>query len=166
MRIGINAGHTKIGKGTGANKYLNESVETRKLAYEVMKQLADTTHEVVPLVYDKSSDNLKAAVNDANNKKLDLFVSIHLNAGGGKGAEVYTYKKAKLTQATKVLNNLEKLGFKNRGIKDGTYIFVVRNTTMPAILIEVCFVDTQTDVELYKKLGYQKIAEAIVNAIK
>ena len=166
MKIGINAGHTKLGKGTGANKYLNESVENRKIAYEVMKLLADTGHEVVPLVYDKSNDNLKAAVNDSNSKKLDLFISIHLNAGGGKGCECYTYKKSKLPQAVNILRNLEKLGFKNRGIKDGTNLYVVRNTTMPAILVEVCFVDTKTDVDLYKGVGHKKIAEAIVNAIK
>ena len=166
MKIGINAGHTKLSKGTGASGILNESKETRKIAYEVMKQLADTQHEVIPLVYDKSNDNLKAAVTDANNKKLDLFVSIHLNAGGGQGCEVYTYKCAKLGQATKVLGEMKKLGFRNRGIKDGTNFYVVRNTLMPALLIEVCFVDNPNDAQLYKKVGVEKIAQAIVNAIK
>ena len=77
MKIGINAGHTKLGTGTGASKYLNESVENRKIAYELMKQLADTKHEVVPIVVDKSTNNLKEVVDYANKQKCDLFISIH-----------------------------------------------------------------------------------------
>lgn len=166
MKIGINAGHTKLGTGTGASKYLNESVETRKIAYEVMKQLADTKHEVIPIVFDKSTNNLKEAVDLSNKEKVDLFISIHLNAGGGQGCECYTYKGAKHKEAVDICNNLNKLGFKNRGVKNGSHLYVVRETISKAVLVEVCFVDTKTDVDLYKKVGYQKIAAAIVNAIK
>lgn len=165
MKIGVNAGHTKLGKGTGAYKYLNESVETRKIAYELMKQLADTKHEVVPIVFDKSENNLKLAVENANKQKCDLFISIHLNAGGGTGSEIYTYKGKKLGQATKILGELNKLGFRNRGIKDGTHLYVVRNTTMTALLVEVCFVDNSSDTQLYKKVGVEKIANAIKKGI-
>lgn len=165
MKIGINAGHTKLGKGTGASKYLNESIENRKIAYELMKQLADTKHEVVPIVFDKSENNLKEAVEHANKQKCDLFISIHLNAGGGTGSEVYTYKGAKLGQATKILSELNKLGFKNRGIKNGTHLYVVKNTTMTALLVEVCFVDNSSDTALYKKVGIEKIAAAIKKGV-
>lgn len=165
-KIGINAGHTKIGAGTGANKYLNESNETRKLACEIMKQLADTNHEVVPLIYDKSNNNLKEAVSDANKKGLDLFISVHLNAGGGQGSEIYTWKGEHLPAARITLHNLNRLGFKNRGIKDGSNLYIIKNTKMPAILVEVCFLDNQKDVQLYKQAGHKAIAEAIVNAIK
>ncbi len=166
MKICVNAGHTKLGVGTGANGYLNESKETRKIAYEIMKLLADTNHEVIPAVYDKHNNNLKAAVETANNNGADLIVSIHLNAGGGQGCEVYTWKGEKVTQAVKACENLNKLGFKNRGIKDGSKLYVIKNTRCTAILIEVCFLDNIKDVELYKQLGYTKIAQAIYNAIK
>lgn len=165
MKIGINAGHTKLGKGTGASKYLNESVENRKIAYELMKQLADTKHEVVPIVVDKSTNNLKEVVDYANKQKCDLFISIHLNAGGGTGSEVYTWKGEKVKQATNILNNLVQLGFKNRGIKNGSQFYVVKNTTMTAILVEVCFVDNSSDTQLYKKVGVEKIAAAIKKGI-
>ena len=166
MRIVINAGHTKIGAGTGAKKYLTESIETRKIAYELMKLLADTNHEIIPAVFDKNSDNLNAAVKLSNNNKADLFISIHLNAGGGKGCEAYTYKGAKHTKALNVCKNLNKLGFINRGVKDGTQLYVVRLTTAVAILIEVCFVDNVLDADLYNKVGINKIAKAIFDAIK
>lgn len=166
MKIAINAGHTKIGSGTGASGYLNESKETRKIAYELMKLLANTNHEVIPCVFDRSSNNLKEVVDLANNKKVDLFVSIHLNAGKGQGSEIYTWKGKSIGQATNTLQNLNKLGFKARGIKDGSNLYVIKNTKMAAMLIEVCFVDNKSDSNLYNKIGVSKIANAIYNAIK
>lgn len=165
MRICINAGHTKLGVGTGASKYLNESKETRKIAYELMQLLTDSNHIVIPAVFDKCNNNLLAAVETANNNDADLFISLHLNAGGGQGCEVYTWKGQKVAQAVKTYENLKKLGFKNRGVKDGSKLYVIKNTKCTAILIEVCFLDNIKDVELYKQLGYTKIAQAIYNAI-
>ena len=165
MRIVINAGHTKFGAGTGAKGNLVESIETRKIAYELMKLLADSRHEVIPAVFDRDDNNLKAAVDLSNKYKADLFISIHLNAGGGRGCEAYTYKGAKHTQAVNVCQNLNKLGFVNRGVKDGSHLYVVRNTTAKAILIEVCFVDSILDYELFKIIDYEKIAKAIYQAI-
>lgn len=165
MRICINAGHTKLGVGTGATGLLNESKETRKIAYELMKMLTDTNHIVIPAVYDKNNNNLRAAVETANNNDADLFISIHLNAGGGTGCEAYTWKGQKVGQAVKALENLKKLGFRNRGVKDGSSLYVIKNTKMPAVLVEVCFIDNNQDADLFKKLGYTNIAKAIYEAI-
>ncbi len=163
MKIVINAGHTKLGKGTGASKLLNESKETRKIAYELMKLLADTKHEVVPAVFDKSENNLKEAVDLSNNENADLFISIHLNAGGGEGVECFTWKGQKKPQAVKICENIAKLGFKNRGVKNGSHLYVIKNTKATAILVECCFVDNTKD---QKKYNANKIAKAIYNAIK
>ena len=166
MKICVNAGHTKFGKGTGASKYLNESTETRKIAYELMKLLADSKHEVIPAVYDRSANNLKEAVQLANNKAADLFISIHCNAGGGQGCEVYTWKGQQVAQAVKACNNLANLGFKNRGVKDGSSLYVIKNTKCTAILIEVCFVDNKADAELFKSVGVNAIAKALYNSFE
>lgn len=165
MRIVINAGHTKLGTGTGANGYLNESTETRKIAYELMKLLADSKHEVIAAVFDRSANNLKEAVTLANNEQADLFLSIHLNAGGGTGCEAFTWKGEQLPQAVKACSYLKKLGFKNRGVKNGSGLYVIKNTKCTAILIEVCFVDNKADAELYKQVGHSNIAKAIYQAI-
>mgnify|MGYP003292183736 CR=1 FL=1 len=165
MRIIINAGHTKLGVGTGAIGILTESIETRKIVYELMKQLADTDYEVIPAVYDKSTNNLKAAVNLSNDNVADLFISIHLNSGGGHGCEAYTWKGQQLERAVKICNNLAKLGYTNRGVKDGSGLYVIKNTKCEAILIETCFVDNASDVELYKAIGYEKIAKAIKESL-
>lgn len=165
MRIVVNAGHTKYGTGTGASKYLNESTETRKIAYELMKLLADSKHEVIPAVYDRSANNLKEAVTLANNEQADLFISIHLNAGGGTGCEAYTWRGQQVAQAVKACSYLKKLGFKNRGVKDGSGLYVIKNTKCTAILIEVCFVDNKADTELYERVGVANIARAIYSAL-
>lgn len=165
MRIIINAGHTKLGVGTGAVGKLSESIETRKIAYELMKQLSGTDHEVIPAVFDKSNNNLKQAVNLSNDNLADLFVSIHLNSGGGHGTEIYTWKGKETDRAKKTLKNLNALGFSNRGIKDGSALYVIKNTKCEAMLIEVCFVGSEIDYSIYKAHGYAIIAEAIANGI-
>ena len=162
MKIVINAGHTKFNPGTGAIGYLKESVENRKIACELMGLLANTDHEVIPAIIDSSKDNLKEAVKIANNAKADLFVSIHLNAGGGTGVEAFTWKGQQLPIATRICENISKMGYRNRGVKDGSKLYVIKNTKCPAILVECCFVDNKSD---YLKYDHEEIAYAIYSAI-
>lgn len=169
MRIGINCGHTVSGQpGCGAVGYIDESVETRNVGKKLitlLKQAGHTVHDCTNDYAPTTSSNLSQIVGLANKQPLDLFVSIHFNAGGGKGTEVYTYGAAQHTEAVSVCNALNKLGFVNRGVKDGSNLYVVRRSNAKAMLIEVCFVDTQADVDLYKSLGAERIAQAICTAI-
>ena len=169
MKIGVNCGHTISGTtGSGALGYLNESNETRNIGYKVIEKLKSLGHTVVDCTNDKATsvnDNLKKIVKMANAQKLDLLISIHLNAGGGRGCECYTYGGKKLDEAVNICSQLESLGFKNRGVKDGSQLYVLKKTTAKAILIEVCFVDNEEDAKLYNKIGTSKIADAICNAI-
>ena len=160
MRIVLNAGHTKFGKGTGAVGLLNESIETRKIVGEMMKLLAETDHEIIPAIFDKSEDNLKEAV--SKSAGADLFISVHLNAGGGHGSEIYSWKGQSSQRATKILKNLSELGFANRGVKDGSKLYVIRHTACTSLLIEVCFVDNKKDFGIYNA---EKVAKAIVDAL-
>ena len=169
MTIGINCGHTVDGQpGSGAVGYISESCETREVGRRLMKLLRNAGYAVCDCTNDyasSTSENLSAIVSMANERPLDLFVSIHFNSGGGQGTEVYTYGGQSFSEAEAVCKNLAKLGFKNRGIKDGSSLYVIRRTNAKAMLIEVCFVDSKTDTDLYKKLGAQKIAAAIFEAI-
>ncbi len=168
MRIGINCGHTVSGTiGSGAVKYIDESVETRAVGKRLMTLLRQSGHTVYDCTNDYAptvSSNLSQIVTMANNQPLDLFVSIHFNSGGGRGTEVFTYGGQKHIEAVNVCNELNRLGFRSRGIKDGSHLYVVRSSHAKAMLIEVCFVDTD-DAELYKKLGADAIARAIREAI-
>ncbi len=55
--------------------------------------------------------------------------------------------------ASNVVKALVALGFANRGVKDGGGLYVISHSKPAAILIEVCFVDTQSDADLYNRLG-------------
>lgn len=168
MKIAINAGHTKSGAGSGAVGCINESAETRKVVAALIPLLKQRGHTVVNATVDTAATQaayLQQTVNIANKSKADLFISIHFNAGGGNGCECYTYKGKKVKQAQNINAQLQKLGFRNRGIKDGTAFYVVHYTTMTAVLVEVCFVDNCKDVQLYKQLGAAKIAQAIAAGI-
>lgn len=167
MKFGINCGHTRSGAGSGAVGIINESVETRNVGYALMNLLKSNGHTVVDCTIDKATTQsayLSQAVQLANRQDLDYFISIHFNAGGGKGVEVYTYEGRQFTDALEMCQNISALGFKNRGVKSGTGLYVVRKTKAKSMLVEVCFVDTE-DANLYKQLGVNKIADAIYKAI-
>lgn len=164
MKILVNAGHTIQGLGYGAVGLLKESEETRKIANALVVNLRRKGHFVNHCTVNKSANYLRDVCTNANSIGADLFVSIHLNAsnGQGKGSEVYTWNAEKNNT---ICDELSKLGFKNRGVKKGNHLYVIKNTKMKAILIEVCFLDNKEDVELYKKLGVEKIAQAIAKGI-
>lgn len=88
----------------------------------------------------------------ANNLKADLFVSIHINAGGGTGFESFIYTNAGSNTGIiqnkihNVLSELFKpLGFPDRGEKTANFS-VIRNTKMPAVLLENLFIDNPKDL--------------------
>ena len=168
MKIAINAGHTASGKGTGAVGYLSESTETRRVVKALVPILKARGIEVIDATVDKAASNteyLQKAVKIANDAKADLFISIHFNAGGGYGCECFTWCGNKVKQAQGICDGLKALGFRDRGIKDGSAFYVIKKTNMPAVLVETCFVDSRGDYELYRKLGVERVAAAIADGI-
>ena len=164
MKIGINAGHTLKGHGTGANGFLSETRENRRIKEKLIKLLEKIGHKIIDCTIDESTNDLKDAVIKANNANVDLFCSIHLNAGGGNGTETYIYKKG--GDAEKIAKKMNLLvsrscNFNDRGIKEANF-YVLKHTKAPAILLEVCFVDSIEDKE---KLNDELVAKAIVQSI-
>ena len=168
MRICLNAGHTIKGAGYGAvSGAYKESEIVRKVKIELIKLLRAKGHTVYDCTVDLATtqnEYLKQTVSMANAKSADVFLSLHCNAGGGEGVEVFTWKGNKLDKAVHTCYELSRLGFKNRGIKDGSDLYVVKKTKSPAMLIELFFLDSKTDQALYSKQGYKGIAKAISEA--
>lgn len=168
MKIILNAGHTLSGAGSGAIGHIKESTETRKVVSLVAGYLKAKGHTVSIVNVDKArsqSEYLSSVARTANREGADLFVSIHFNAGGGHGTECFTWKGEKVKAAVGICEELNKLGFRNRGVKNGSNFYVIKKTTMPAIIAEVCFVDSRSDYERYKKVGANEVAKAIANGI-
>ena len=170
-KIAVRGGHNF--KATGASALINEVVEDRKVKDSVIKYLRMLGHEVLDITaenLDKNPD-LAYGVNKANNWGADLFISIHFNKAydsynGAIGTESWIYKNNSTKNISdRICKNLSSLGFKNRGTKYDPDLYELSKTKMPAIIVEVCFVEATKDVELYKKIGSDKIGQAIAEAI-
>lgn len=169
MRIAIDCGHTLSGSDTGAEALgRREQNLTRELGNVVINKLRALGNTVIDCTIDNCSslgESLSYRYNKANNNNVDIFISIHFNAGGGYGTEIYTHNGKKLEEAINILNDMSSLGFKNRGIKNGSSLAVIRNTKATAILVEVAFIDTVSDMDLYDLLGAEAIGNVIASRI-
>lgn len=107
----------------------------------------------------------------ANTAEADFFLSLHrnhvVNPNTVNGAEAYIYEDSGILSeaAQKMLQNLEEAGLENRGILERQNLTVLKRTDMPAILLEVGFIDNEGDNQIFDQ-NFDKIADAIADAIK
>lgn len=172
MNIAVDFGHTLSGANYGAVGILNESDETRNIGKPLIQYLEQLGHKVTNITVDKASSNsqsINQRVNKANAQSFDLIVSVHLNAFNGKafGVEVLTYQGKQMDSANRILKNIEKLGYTNRGIKNGTSprrLGIINSTKSPSMIVECFFCDNQGDVGRYIPNDVAKaIAEGITS---
>lgn len=166
MKFGIDIGHN-CPPDTGAKGIYFEDNLTLELGNQVIAKLKALGHQVIsckPSQADTVKESLAKRCDTANAANVDFFVSIHFNAFNGQahGTEVFAISEKGKNIANSVLNEIVKLGFFNRGVKNGSNLFVLKNTNMPAILIEGCFVDSQKDMNLYNA---ETMADAIVKGL-
>jgi N-acetylmuramoyl-L-alanine amidase len=167
MKFGIDFGHG-LPRDTGAKKLKFEDELIVEVGNKVVIELRKIGHEIVlcrPNQASSLNESLQRRVNCANLAKVDLFVSIHFNAFNYKahGSEVFSISPKGQSAAQFVLEEIIKLGFRNRGVKDGSHLFVVRKTSMPAILVECCFCDSEADM---KRFNSETMASAIINGLQ
>ena len=144
MKFGIDLGHG-VGPDRGAVGNIAEETIINAVGKLVISKLKSLGHSVVELRPESAvsvQDSLQLRYAKADYYNVDMCVSIHANAGGGVGTEVFTYNAKEVSQARNVLNNICSLGFRNRGIKNGSNLAVIRNSSATAMLIEICFVDS------------------------
>ena len=164
MKICIDAGH---GKNTAGKRCLKtiDANETREWVLnnrvaELLSKLLENYGCDVLRVDDVTGANdvsLIERVNRANNWKADVYISIHHNAGingrSGGGISVYYYStKAERDEQARAFYKelIEHTGLKgNRSTPVQCYpYYVIKNTKMPAFLIENGFMDSTTDTPI------------------
>ena len=172
MHISINAGHTKKGPGSGAvYEGYDEGAIVRAVAAALTRKLRAVGHTVDSSTVDAAESQsayLKEACRLANASGAELVISLHCNASAahtGHGVECWTWKGKRVAPAVRICENLADLGFKNRGIKDGSGLYLVKHTKATAVLVELFFLDNSTDRALYTKHGAECIAAAIACSI-
>ncbi|HBF7390233.1 N-acetylmuramoyl-L-alanine amidase LytC precursor [Clostridioides difficile] len=170
MKIAIVPGHTLSGKGTGAVGYIDEGKENRILTDLIVKWLKQGGATVYTGKVDKSNNYLAEQCKIANRQNVDLAVQIHFNANkttlNPMGTETIYKTNSGKVYADRVNTKLATV-FKNRGAKsDVRGLYWLSHTKAPAILIEVCFVDSKADTDYYirhKDIVAKLIAEGILN---
>lgn len=165
--ITISPGHWSTG---GAVDLLNEVTEARKVVNRVVAILRSngvTTHHVEDNTSKNQQQNLTYLVKQHNATDRNLDVSVHFNSSARKtqgiGTEVLYYDAKALS--AKVSAAIAKAGeFIDRGAKERKELAFLNGTHKPAILIEVCFVSSETDVKLYRK-NFEAICQAIAKVL-
>lgn len=184
LRIALTAGHYLGTAGKRCLKSLDPN-ETRE--WVLNNRIADRVEQLLD-AYEgyqlirtddttgKKSIDVTARTTAANNFKADIYISIHHNAGinGGKGGGIVAYTYTKVDQVTKDWQKalydtlIAETGLKgNRATPLAkANLAECRLTTMPAVLLELGFMDSATDVPIILSEAYaDQCARAIVKVL-
>lgn len=152
-----------------------EKDDNLALAILVNEKLNDMGIDSV-LTRDKDKKlSLEKRCKIANKKKADAFVSLHRNsADGAKGVEIWVgsdMPEKDTALAESILSGLDEVGIsQNRGVKfgyargDGKDYYVNSHSNMPSCLVELGFINSETDNELFDE-NIDAYAEAIARSI-
>ena len=163
---GPDPGAIGIGGLRETDVVLDVSKRVRKLLIEKGVNVKMTRKNEIDL-------DLPPRVSIANRTDADIFVSIHANASRGKrrdinGLETFYYSgwRGRLL-AKRIQKQILKVspGSPDRGVRQGRY-FVIKNTKMPAVLVEIGFLTGRLDARrLEKSIHRDRIARAIAKGI-
>ena len=107
---------------------------------------------------------------EANQAGVDFFLSIHRNSYPtdnevmGVESLIYDLSGLKYQMAQEINEQLETVGFVDLGVKARPNLVVLKRTKMPAVLVEVGFINSDTDNQLFDD-NFQDIAQAIADGI-
>lgn len=166
-KIVIDPGHG--GRDPGATSGgLAEKDFNLDICLRLAEKMAVYQAEILLTRVDDTYVSLKERTDRANSFQADFFLSIHCNAGGGKGFESYVHPDATgASRAAREILHREVAGFlkaagtADRGMKLADF-FVLRMTGMPSTLLEALFIDHPGDVKLLREQSFlDSLAEAV-----
>ena len=117
-----------------------------------------------------STASLRTRVQAANRWGADYFISLHCNANPNpqaNGSEAYVYQRQgeAYSLAENILTEMTKItGLRNRGVMINPALYVLRKTTMPAVLVEMGFITNPEEAQLLENQP-ALFAEGIYNGI-
>lgn len=180
LRIAIDAGHGLNTSGKRCLKKL-DSKQTRewtlndRIADKLGRLLVSYNCEVLRTDDTTGAKDISLAnrVKAANDWRADVFISIHhnagINGGSGGGTEVFwcSSKAEREAQAEALYEEVVSLtrlkGNRADKVKKKSF-YVIKNTSMPAFLIENGFMDSSTDVPVILSESHaEKTAQGLLN---
>ena len=156
-KICVDPGHGGSAPGAVGPTGYEEKTANLDMALR-LRDLLETDGATVYMTRTTDVDvSLSERVAIANNNNVDIFVSIHCNAFDGtvQGTETYYHTSLSSTSPAANLSNfvqnelIAHLDRPNRGVKQADF-YVLRETTMPATLTEIMFIDNAEEEELLK----------------
>ena len=171
MKIALDYGHGRETPGKRSpDSTLREYEFNRAVGRQLKEILEHHGLEVIETVSNESDPSLTARCKIANDAKADYLISIHANAYGedwnsANGWEIYIVGKG--GNAEKLAKSIEKyskdLKLKNRGIKVEKSFTILKDTNMPAVLIEHGFYTNKEECAKLKDANFRRQC-AIVDA--
>lgn len=152
-----------------ANSYADNLGNEGQHMNSISKLLVGMLNEYTNLiVYSNNSypgKSLSESVKESNSLSVDYHLSLHSNAGGGKGSEGF-YTKTSYGFTKSILDSLQDiLPYPTRGPKYGQdSLYELKRTTASSSLIEILFHDDKAQA-LFIINNQKEIAEAIFNGI-
>lgn len=129
--------------------------------------------EGVDVYYTRTTDVYETPLQkaqEANATGADYFVSIHRNSSPipnqytGIESLVYSPYGEAARLAANINEELEEVGFVNQGVNQRQNLVVLRRTQMPAVLVEVGFINTDMDNQMFDDT-FEETAQAIAKGI-
>lgn len=168
----LDAGH-----GGSANGAVYEEVQEKDITLSVTLRAAELLREKgYNVVLTRNKDvymDLYDRCDVANNVGADIFVSIHANASDTnlefQGTFTYSYPNS--TRGEALASHIQKAvvretGSIDRGLLINDYV-VLRETTMPAALLEMGFMSCHEELELLVQPEYQeKISQGVAKGVE
>ena len=184
-KIVIDPGHGGNDAGAIGPTGVMEKTVTLKVALELRRLLEAEGAEVIMTretdrtVSDKGAaasdiEELGARCDVANRIRADIFISIHADSftrPEARGTTGYYYSKSTTGRGQRLAdcirrNLVEQLGTPSRGTQPCNF-FVVKNTDMPATLIELGFISNKDEEKLLDSAeGVKKAAQGILDGIE
>lgn len=176
MRVFIDPGHGGMDPGATFNNLVEKEI-VLNIGHRLADKLVEGGHLIKMSRTDDIFLNLAFRADRANEWLADVFISLHLNAdpdedkpgmAEAKGYEFWIYPESE--------NGNRLAGFINtsvawyfpetraRGIKSANFA-VLRLTKMPAVLLELAFIDTNESTRLTEDVTQQRLAEAIAQGL-
>jgi N-acetylmuramoyl-L-alanine amidase len=167
--IVIDAGHGGHDNGGVPGQRVSEKVLALDTSLRLKKELERRGFNVVMTRSRDVFIPLATRVAIANKYRGAIFVSVHYNSArrsSAQGFETYFYSKTSAPLAYRIQRNiLRTASTENRGIKQRGF-YVLRNTKIPAVLVECGFLTNRTEAKRCMKPTYrQALAEQIAAAV-